>query len=111
MQSSTSIKQIPEFERCRYNKNGEVIVNLQSVFDGAFANMKIKTISKQVVDAHQRKIKLWEARGTHFFRRYQMDIDTGYTPQRIQAVRSHSKTTQLCTTRRLAQSQHCFGTT
>jgi hypothetical protein len=48
-----SIKQVPEFERCRYNKNGEVIVNLQSVFDGAFTNMKIKTISKQVVDVHQ----------------------------------------------------------
>jgi hypothetical protein len=56
MQSSTlSVKQ---FERYTYNENGEVIVNLQSVFDGAFANVKIKTISKQVVDAHKRKIKL-----------------------------------------------------
>jgi hypothetical protein len=82
MQSSTSsIKQVPEFERCRYNKNGaEVIVNLQSIFDGAFANVKIKTISKQVVKVHQRKIRLWEARGTHFFRGYQMDIVAGYTP-------------------------------
>ena len=81
MQSSTlSIKQVPEFERCRYNKNGEVIVNLQSIFDGAFANVKIKTISKQVSEAHQRKIKLWEARGSHFFMGYQMDIVTGYTP-------------------------------
>jgi hypothetical protein len=43
MQSSTSsIKQVPEVERCRYNENGEVIVNLQSIFHGAFANMKIK---------------------------------------------------------------------
>jgi hypothetical protein len=42
MQSSTSsIKQVPEFERCRYNKNGEVIVNLQSIFDGAFANVQV----------------------------------------------------------------------
>jgi hypothetical protein len=81
MQSSTSsIKQVPEFERCRYNKNGEVIVNLQSIFDGAFTNVKIKTISKQVSKAHQRKIKLWEARGTCFFRGYQMDIFAGYTP-------------------------------
>jgi hypothetical protein len=78
--STSSIKQLPEFERCTYNKNGEVIVNLQSVFDGAFANVKIKTISKQVVNAHKRKIKLWEAMGTHFFRGYQMDIVTGYTP-------------------------------
>jgi hypothetical protein len=31
MQSSTSsIKQVPEFERCRFNKNGEVIVNMGS---------------------------------------------------------------------------------
>jgi hypothetical protein len=57
-----------------------VIVNLQSVFDGAFANVKIKSISKQVVDAHQRKIKLWVARSTHFCRGYQMDIVAGYTP-------------------------------
>jgi hypothetical protein len=43
MQSSTlSIKQLPEFERCTYNKNGEVIVNLQSDFEGAFANVKAK---------------------------------------------------------------------
>jgi hypothetical protein len=60
--------------------HGVVIVNLQSVFDGAFANVKIKTISKQVVDAHKRKIKLWEATGTRFFRGYQMDIVAGYTP-------------------------------
>jgi hypothetical protein len=38
-----------------------VIVNLQSVFHGVFPNVKIKTISKWVVDVHQRKIKLWEA--------------------------------------------------
>jgi hypothetical protein len=81
MQSSTlSIKQVPEFGRCRYNENGKVIVNLQSIFDGAYANVKVKTISKQVVNVHQRKIKLWEARGTCFFRGYQMDIVTGYTP-------------------------------
>jgi hypothetical protein len=80
IQSSTSsVKQVPEFEKCRYNK-GELIVNLQSVFDGAFPNMKIKTISKQVVDVHQRKIKLWEAWGTHFCRGNQMDVVTSYTP-------------------------------
>jgi hypothetical protein len=43
--------------------------------------MKIKTISKQVVDVHQEgKIKLWEARGMCFCRGYQMDIVAGYTP-------------------------------
>jgi hypothetical protein len=78
--SHNFFKQIPEFKRCTYNKNGEVIVNLQSVFDGAFANVKIKTISEQVVDAHKRKIKLWEATGMRFFRGYQMDIFAGYTP-------------------------------
>jgi hypothetical protein len=42
IQSSTSsIEQVPEFEICRYNK-GEVIGNLQSVFDGAFPNVKMK---------------------------------------------------------------------
>ncbi len=58
---TSSVEQVPEFERCRYKK-GEVIVNLQSVFHGVFPNVKIKTISKRVVDVHQRKIKLWEAR-------------------------------------------------
>jgi hypothetical protein len=41
-----------------------VRVNLQSVFDGAFPNVKIKKESKQVVDVHQREIKLWAAHGT-----------------------------------------------
>jgi hypothetical protein len=87
MQSSTlSIKQLPEVERWRYNKNGEVIVNLQSVFDGAFANVNIKTISKQVVDVHKRKIKLWEAMGMCFFRGYQMDIVAGYTPMKPSCI-------------------------
>jgi hypothetical protein len=36
-----AIKQVPEFERCRY-KEVEGIVSLLSVFDGAFANVKIK---------------------------------------------------------------------
>ncbi len=54
IQSSTStIKQVPEFEKCRYDK-GEVIVDLQSVFDGAFPDMKIKTISKQVFDISKK---------------------------------------------------------
>ncbi len=54
IQSSTStIKQVPEFEKCRCDK-GEVIVDLQSVFDGAFPDMKIKTISKQVFDISKK---------------------------------------------------------
>jgi hypothetical protein len=51
-----------------------IVVNLQSVFHGAFPNVKIKTISKQVVDAHQRNIKLWEAWGTRFCMGNQMDV-------------------------------------
>jgi hypothetical protein len=84
MQSYTlSVKQLPEFERCTYNKNGEVIVILQSVFVGVFAIVKIKTISKQLVYAHKRKIKLWEATGMHFIRGYEMDIVAGYTPMNL----------------------------
>jgi hypothetical protein len=80
IQSSTSsIEQVPEFERCRYNE-GEVIVNLQSVFHGAFPNVKIKTKSKQVVYAHQTKIKLWEAQGTRFCRGNQTDVVASFTP-------------------------------
>jgi hypothetical protein len=46
IETSNSIK-------CRYDK-GEVIVDLQSVFDGAFPDMKIKTISKQVFDISKK---------------------------------------------------------
>jgi hypothetical protein len=55
-----------------------VIVKLQSVFDGAFPNMKIITISKQVVDVHQRKIKLGEAWGMQFCRGNPMDVVSGF---------------------------------
>jgi hypothetical protein len=72
--STLSIEQVPEFERCRYKKGEVIVVNLQSVFHGAFPNVKIKTISKQVVDAHQRNIKLWEACGTHFCMGNQTDV-------------------------------------
>jgi hypothetical protein len=74
-----SVKQVPEFERCRYNE-GEMIVNLQSFFDGAFPNMKIKTISKQEVNVHQRMLKLWEAWGMCFFRGKLADAVASYTP-------------------------------
>jgi hypothetical protein len=87
-----------------------VIVNLQSVFDGAFANVKIKS-----------KVYKWSMRINERLNsgKQRVHISSGdikwtlllATPQRIQAVMSHSKATQLCTTRRLAQLWHCFGTT
>jgi hypothetical protein len=111
MQSSTSsIKQVPEFERCRYNKNGEVIVNLQLIFDGAFANVKTKTkVNKWLMHIKERLNSGKEG----------VCISSGdikwtlslATPQQIQAVTSHTKTTPLCITRRLVQLWHCFGTT
>jgi hypothetical protein len=55
-------------------------VNLQSVFDGAFPNVKIKTVSKQVVNVHQTEIKLWESWGTCFCRGNQTDAVSSYTP-------------------------------
>jgi hypothetical protein len=39
--------------------------------------MKIKTVSKQVVNVHQKRIKLWETWGTQFFRENLMDIISG----------------------------------
>jgi hypothetical protein len=93
MQSYTSsIKQLPEFNKCTYNENGEVIVKLQSVFDGPFTNVQIETISKQAVDAHQKRL-ISGKQGVH--------ISAGdikwtlllATPQRIEPVTSHFKTT------------------
>jgi hypothetical protein len=80
IQSSTSsVQQVPEFGKHIYKK-GEVRVNIQSVFDGAFSSIKIKTVSKQVGYVHQRELKLWEARGKHFCRGNQKDVISGYTP-------------------------------
>ncbi len=39
-------------------------VNLHSVFDGAFQDINIKTVSKQVVNVHQREIRLCKECGT-----------------------------------------------
>jgi hypothetical protein len=46
--STSSVLQVPEFgeHKC---KDGVVIVKLQSVFDGGFLDVKIKTKSTQVV--------------------------------------------------------------
>jgi hypothetical protein len=77
--STSSIQQVPEFGKCWY-KDSVVIVKLQSVFDGAFPNVKITTISRQVVDVHQRKMNLWESQGTRFCRGNQMDDVSGFTP-------------------------------
>ena len=60
---TSSVLQVPEFgeHKC---KDSVVIVKLWSVFDGAFLDVKIKTKSAQVVDGHQRMMKVWEAWGT-----------------------------------------------
>jgi hypothetical protein len=57
-----------------------VRVNLHFVFDGAFQDINIKTVSKQVVNVHQREIKLREACGTQFCKGNQMDVVSSYTP-------------------------------
>jgi hypothetical protein len=88
-----------------------VRLNLQSVFNGAFPNIDINRVSKQVFDMHQREIQLWEACGMQFCIGNQMDVVSSYTPMNPSCNISQSKITPLGTTKRVVQSQHWFGTT
>jgi hypothetical protein len=57
---NASIKELMEFGQCTL-KNGEVLIDLQSVFDTAFPNVKIKPIGRVVLGRNKKQIKLWQA--------------------------------------------------
>jgi hypothetical protein len=42
-------------------KNGEVFIDLQSVFDTTFPNVKIKPIGRVVLGRNEKQIKVWQA--------------------------------------------------
>jgi hypothetical protein len=44
---NASIKELPEFRHCTL-KNGDILIDLQSIFDTAFPNVKIRPISRVI---------------------------------------------------------------
>ncbi len=76
--STSSVLQVPEFGE-RKCKDGVVKVQLWSVFHCAFLDVKIKTKSTQVVDGHQRMMKVWGAWGTQFSDGNSMDLVSAFT--------------------------------
>jgi hypothetical protein len=76
--STSSVLHEPEFEE-RKCKDGVVIVELWSVFHGAFLDVKIKTKNTQVVDGHQRMMKVWGAWGTQFCNGNSTDLVSVFT--------------------------------
>jgi hypothetical protein len=57
---NASIKELTEFGQ-RTLKNGEVLIDLQSVFNTAFPNVKIKPIGRVVLGRNKKQIKVWQA--------------------------------------------------
>jgi hypothetical protein len=57
---NASIKELTEFGQHTL-KNGEVLIDLQSVFDTTFPNVKIKPIGRVVLGRNKKQIKVWQA--------------------------------------------------
>jgi len=76
---SGSMEEVQEFGK-RIYKDGEVIVDLKSVFDITFPNMHIELLSRKVRDHKGRKITLWQAEATGEHRGEPLRLYSGYTP-------------------------------
>jgi hypothetical protein len=60
---NASIKELPEFGQ-RTLKNGDILIDLKSIFDTAFPNVKIRPISRVIRGGNKKPIKIWQATGT-----------------------------------------------
>jgi hypothetical protein len=60
---NASIKELLEFGQ-RTLKNGDILIDLKSIFDTAFPNVKIRPISRVIRGGNKKPIKVWQATGT-----------------------------------------------
>jgi hypothetical protein len=60
---NASIKELPEFGQ-RTLKNGDILIDLKSIFDTAFRNVKIRPISRVICGVNKKPIKIWQATRT-----------------------------------------------
>jgi hypothetical protein len=76
---NASIKELPEFGQ-RTLKNGDILIDLKSIFDTAFPNVKIRPISRVIHGGNKKPIKIWQATGTRVNRGEKMMLYRGHTP-------------------------------
>jgi hypothetical protein len=76
---NASIKELPEF-RQRTSKIGYIVIDLQSIFDTAFPNVKIRPISRVIRGGNKKTIKIWQATGTRVNRGEKMMLYPGHMP-------------------------------
>ena len=76
---NASIKELPEFGQ-RTLKNGDILIDLKSIFDTAFPNVKIRPISRVIRGGNKKPIKIWQATGTRVNRGEKMMLYPGHTP-------------------------------
>ena len=74
-----SIKELTEFGK-RTLKNGEVLIDLKSVFATAFPNVKIKAIERVILGRNKKQMKVWQATAVQVHRGEQMMLLPGYSP-------------------------------
>ena len=74
-----SIKEVTEFGQ-RTLKNGQVLIDLKSVFETAFPNVKVKAIERVIVGRNKKQIKVWQATAVRVNRGEQMTLLPGYSP-------------------------------
>jgi hypothetical protein len=88
---NASIKEFPEFGQ-RTLKNGDILIDIKSIFDTAFPNVKIRPISR-VIRVGNKKYKIWQATGTRVNRGEKMTLYPGQTPtmpKRYLTLEDHS---------------------
>ena len=74
-----SIKELTEFGQ-RTLKSGQVLIDLRSVFDTTFPNVKIKAIDRVILGRNKKQIKVWQATAIRVNRGEQMTLLLGYSP-------------------------------
>jgi hypothetical protein len=90
---NASIKELLEFGQ-RTLKNGDILIDLKSIFDTAFPNVKIRPISRVIHGGNKKPIKIWQATGTRVNRGEKMRLYPGHTPTMPKSYLT-LKTTQL----------------
>jgi hypothetical protein len=74
-----SIKELTEFGQ-RTLKSGQVLIDLRSVFDTTFPNVKIKAIDRVILGRNKKQIKVWQATAIRVNMGEQMMLLLGYSP-------------------------------
>jgi hypothetical protein len=61
------------------------LIDLRSVFDTAFSNVKIKAIDRVILGRNKKQIKVWQAATIQVNRGEQMMLLLGYSPTMLKS--------------------------